>query len=207
MTRQTLDTLLRYSMTEIQDLASSVSRLLTAYMGAMDNRRRLRLDQHDHFLLQSAREVIQDVLAGLKFLSSEDALSPDAGKLSVFNWVIQSVLNKPMGTGKPLATAKNLQTYFEALLFILDKISGQASGSVDPQQVNLVRLFFYELGSTLSEEEPSEGTRVTISMHEELLRELRRAAQEEGVPVPKLVSDIVLEYLKSTKETAKAAHP
>jgi hypothetical protein len=202
-----METLLRYSMVELQDLASSVSRLLTAYLGAMENRRHLRLDEHDRFLLQSAQEVVQDVLAGLKFLSSADLASPEAGKLSIFNWVTQTVLNKPMGTGKPLKTAKNLQTYFEVLLFILNKVTGQTRGSADAKEISLVRLFFFELGSALAQDEPPDGTRVTISMHEGLLRELRRVAQDEGVPVPKLVSDIVLSYLKSSKEPAKAARP
>jgi len=202
-----MDTLLRYSMVELQDLASSVSRLLTAYLGAMENRRHLRLDQHDLFLLQSAQEIVQDVLAGLKFLSSAELASPEPGKLSIFNWVVQTVLNKPMGTGKPLKTAKSLQTYFEALVFILGKITGTGRGSADAQEINLAQLFFFELGSALAEDEPSDGTRVTISMHEGLLRELRRVAQDEGIPVPKLVSDIVLDYLKSSKEQAKAARP
>jgi len=202
-----MDTLLRYSMLELQDLAASVSRLLTAYLGAMEHRRHLLLDQHDLFLLQAARDVVQDVLAGLKFLSSEELASPEPGKLSVFNWVVQTVLNKPMGTGRPLRTAKGLQTYFEALIFILNKLAGQARGSADAKEISLVRLFFFELGSGLAEDEPPDGTRVTISMHEGLLRELRRVAQDEGVPVPKLVSDIVLGYLKNSKETAKAAQP
>jgi len=43
---------------------------------------------------------------------------------------------------------------------------------------------------------------MTIAMDEVLLRELKRVAQEEGIPVHKLVAEIIVSHLGGSKATA-----
>jgi predicted DNA binding CopG/RHH family protein len=51
--------------------------------------------------------------------------------------------------------------------------------------------------------QPSEDeTKMTIAMDEVLLRELKGVAQEEGIPVHKLVAEIILSHLGGSKATA-----
>ena len=75
---------------------------------------------------------------------------------------------------------------------------------VPERQIELAQRFFFELANTLPFEQHEDGTRLTISMEEVLLRELKRVAQVEGIPVHKLVSEIIISHLGGNKEAAKA---
>jgi predicted DNA binding CopG/RHH family protein len=189
---------------ELGDLSSSVSRLLTACLGSKRASRILELDQHDQFLLDNAIALVEDVLKGLHFLAAREVVSPGPEKITLFNCVVQAVLNKPLDRTNGLRTVKDLQTYFEAIESILKKTRVSGPGSVTERQTALARRFFFELANTLPFEQHEDGTRLTISMEEVLLRELKRAAQEEGIPVHKLVSEIILSHLGSNKAAAKA---
>ena len=189
---------------ELGDLSSSVSRLLTACLGSKRASRMLDLDQQDQFVLDNAIALAKDVLTGLHFLAAREVVSPGPEKITIFNCVVQAVLNKPLGNGNELRTVTDLQTYFEAVESILRKVRVSGLGSVTERQIELAQRFFFELANTLPFEQHEDGTRLTISMEEVLLRELKRVAQEEGIPVHKLVSEIVLSHLGSNKAAAKA---
>ncbi len=47
-------------------------------------------------------------------------------------------------------------------------------------------------------------TRVTIAMEETLLRDLKRVARKEGIPVPKLLAETILDHLEGSKTSAMA---
>jgi hypothetical protein len=197
---------LNYSVVELGELASSVSRLMTACLGAKRGGRKLEFDDHDRLLLDSAIDLVGDVQAGLNFLAAQEMRSPGADKITVFNCVVQAVLNKRLGAdNKELQTVKDLQTYFGAIESALKTTSLSGLTSVAGRQLELVQRFFFELGNTLPFEQTEDGTRLTISMEEVLLRELKRVAQEEGIPVHKLVSEIILDHLSSAKTAAKTA--
>ena len=68
----------------------------------------------------------------------------------------------------------------------------------------MAQLFFLELANLLPFEQLDDETKVTITMEEVLLRELKRVAQEEGLPVHKLVADIILSHLNDSKAAATA---
>ena len=189
---------------ELGELASSVSRLLTACLGSKRAGRMLTIDQHDQFLLDNAIGLIGDVLTGLKFLAAREVVSPGPEKITLFNCVVQAVLNKPLGNGNELRTVKDLQTYFETIGSILKKARVSGPGSVTERQMELAQRFFLELANTLPFEQHEDGTRLTISMEEVLLRELKRVAQVEGIPVHKLVSEIIISHLGSNKAAAEA---
>jgi predicted DNA binding CopG/RHH family protein len=190
---------------ELGELASSVSRLLTACLGSKRAHRTLELDQHDQFLLDNAVGLVGDVLTGLNFLAAREVVSPGPEKITLFNCVVQAVSHKPLGSGNnELRTVKDLQTYFEAIGSILKKMRVSGSDSVTETQMDLAQRFFFELANTLPFEQHEDGTRLTISMEEVLLRELKRVAQEEGIPVHKLVSEIILSHLGSSNTVAKA---
>ena len=193
-----------YSAVELGELASSASRLLTACLGAKQGGRPLALDPHDQFLLENVTRVVEDALAGLRFLASQDRLSPGPDKIMLCNCMIQTVLNKQMGTGNELRTIQDLQSYFEGIASVLTK--ARASGTVDvtERQLAIAQLFFLELANTLPFEQLDDETKVTITMEEVLLRELKRVAQEEGIPVHKLVADIILGHLNGSKASATA---
>jgi len=190
---------------ELGELASSVSRLLTACLGSKRAGRMLKFDQHDHFLLDNAIGLVGDVLTGLNFLAAREVVSPGPEKITLFNCVVQAVLQKRLGSGNnELLTVKDLQTYFEAIGSILKKMRVSGSGSVTETQIDRAQRFFFELADTLPFEQHDDETRLTISMEEVLLRELKRVAQEEGIPVHKLVSGIILSHLGSSNTAAKA---
>jgi hypothetical protein len=195
---------LNYSVVELGELASSVSRLLTACLGAKLGGRKLEFDDHDRLLLDSAIGLVEDVQAGLNFLAAREMTSPGAEKITLFNCVVQAVLNKRLGAdNKELQTVKDLQAYFDAIGSALKKTRQSGFISVTGRQLELVQRFFFELGNTLPFEQTEDGTKLTIAMEEVLLRELKRVAQEEGVPVHKLVSEIILDHLNSAKTAAK----
>ena len=194
-----------YSVVELGELASSVSRLLTACLGARRGGRNLEFDDHDRLLLDSAIGLVEDVQTGLNFLAAREMRSPGTDKITLFNCVVQAVLNKPLGTdNKELQTVKDLQEYFDVIGSALKKTSLAGLTSVTGRSLGLAQRFFFELGNTLPFEQTEDGTKLTIAMEEVLLRELKRVAQEEGIPVHKLVSEIILEHLNSAKTAAKA---
>ncbi len=110
-----------YSAVELGELASSVSRLLTACLGAQQAGRPLVLDRHDQFLLDHAIRIVEDTLTGLHFLAAEDLLSPGPDRIILCNCIVQTLLNKEMGTGKELRTLQDLQPYFQGIAWVLRK--------------------------------------------------------------------------------------
>ena len=193
-----------YSAVELGELASSVSRLLTACLGAKQAGRPLVLDLHDQFLLDHATRVVEHALTGLHFLVAQDLPSPGPDKIMLCNYIVQTVLNKEMGTSKELRTMQDLQAYFEGIALVLRKARESGPSEVAGRQLAIAQRFFLELADTLPFEQRDDETRVTIAMEEALLRELKRVAQEEGIPVPKLVAEIILGHLNGSKASATA---
>ncbi len=189
---------------ELGELASSVSRLLTACLGSKRECRMLELDQQDQFLLDNAVSLVADVLTGLDFLAAGQVVPTEAEKTTLFNCVVQAVSNKRLANGNQLRTVKDYQAYFQSIESILKKMAVSGLKDVTERQIDLAQRFFLELANTLPFEQQEDGTRLTISMDEVLLRELKRVAQEEGIPVHKLVSEIVLDHLGSTKAASRA---
>jgi predicted DNA binding CopG/RHH family protein len=194
-----------YSAVELGELASSASRLLTACLGAKHGGRLLALDSHDQFLLDQATRMVENVLTGLRFLAAHDLASPGPDGIMLCNCVVQTLLNQDMGTGKELKTMQDLQAYFEGIALVLRKVRASGTLEVAGRQLALAQRFFLELANTLPFEQSDDETRVTIAMEEALLRELKRVAQKEGMPVPKLVAEIILSHLNGGKETEKAS--
>jgi predicted DNA binding CopG/RHH family protein len=192
------------SAAELGELASSVSRLLTACLGSKRAGRLLALSPHDQFLLDNATGLVEDVLAGLHFLAGKDAPGTGTDKIALCNYVVQTVLNKQMGTDKDLRTTQDLQSYFQAVASVLIKVRESGTITVTEPQLALAQRFFLELANTLPFEQRDDETRITIAMEEVLLRELKRVAQEEGVPVPRLVAEIILSHLAGSKASATA---
>ena len=193
-----------YSAVELGELASSVSRLLMACLGAKQGGRLLALDANDHFLLDNAKQLVEDGLTALHFLVAKDRLAPGTDKITLCNCMVQTVLNKQMGTGRELSTIQDLQSYFEGIASVLAKARESGIETVTERQLAIAQLFFLELANRLPFEQRDDETKVTITMEEVLLRELKRVAQEEGVPVHKLVADIILGHLNGSKATAAA---
>jgi hypothetical protein len=193
------------SATELGELASSASRLLTACLGSKQTGRLLEFDSHDQFLLDNATGLVEDVLAGLYFLAGKDAPETGTDKIALCNYVVQTLLSKQVGTDKDLRTATDLQAYFQTVASALIKVRESGTIAVTVEQLALAQRFFLELGDTLPFELRDDETRMTIAMEEVLLRELKQVAQEEGIPVHRLVADIILSHLNSSKATATAA--
>jgi predicted DNA binding CopG/RHH family protein len=140
---------------------------------------------------------------GSIFFAAEDRLSPGIDKIRLCNCMVQTVLNKQMGTGKELRTIQDLQS-FEGIASVLGKARESGTVDVTRRQLGITQQFFLELANTLPSEQPDDETRVTIAMEESLLRELKRVAQVEGIPVHKLVADIILGHLNGSKASATA---
>ncbi len=189
---------------ELGELASSVSRLLTACLGSKRACRMLELDQQDQFLLDNAVGLVADVLTGLNLLAAGEVVSTEAEKTTLFNCVVQAVSNKRLANGSQLKTVKDYQAYFQSIESILKKMGVSGLKDVTERQIDLAQRFFLELANTLPFEQQEDGTRLTISMDETLLRELKRVAQEEGIPVHKLVSEIILDHLGSSNAASRA---
>ncbi len=113
-----------YAAVELGELASSVSRLLAACLGPQQAGRPLALDPHDQFLLDHAIRVVEDTLTGLHFLAAQDLLSPGPDKIMLCNCIVQTLLNKEMGTGKELRTLQDLQAYFQGIAWVLREARG-----------------------------------------------------------------------------------
>ena len=190
---------------ELGELATSVARFLTACLGAKRAGRLLEFDSHDQFLLDNATGLVEDVLAGLHFLAGKDAPGTGTDKIALCNCVVQTVLNKQMGTDKDLTTVTDLHAYFQAVASVLIQVRESGTITVTEPQLALAQRFFLELGNTLPFEQRDDETRMTIAMEEVLLRELKRVAQEEGIPVHRLVADIILSHLNGSKTPAIAA--
>jgi hypothetical protein len=190
-----MDFFSHYSILEIGDLASSVSRLLTACLGAKKNGHVLRFDGHDRFLLDNAAALMEDVLVGLNFLSERNLTAPGAGKIAAFNCVIQIVLNRSMGTGKDLSTVNDLQHYFESILSTIQTLNKAGLATVGEKEIKIARHLFYEVGSRIPFETEDDDSRLFIQVQQAMLKELKKVAQEEGTPVHKLVADIITSYL------------
>jgi predicted DNA binding CopG/RHH family protein len=189
---------------ELGELASLVSRLLTACLGSKRACRALVLDEHDQFLLDNAISLVGDVLSGLNCLAAGELMSAGAEKNTLFNCVVQAVSNKRLGNGNELRTVMDHHKYFQSIEWILKKMRVAGLKDVTERQIDLAQRFFLELANTLPFEDQEDGTRLTISMDEVLLRELKRAAQAEGLPVHKLVSEIILDHLAGDKAVSRA---
>ena len=190
-----MDFFSHYSILEIGDLASSVSRLLTACLGAKKNGHVLRFDGHDRFLLDNAAALMEDVLVGLNFLSERNLTAPGAGKIAAFNCMIQIVLNRSMGTGKDLSTVDDLQHYFESILSTLQSLNKAGLATVGETEIKIARHLFYEVGDRIPFETEDDDSRLTIQVQQAMLKELKKVAQEEGTSVHKLIADIITSYL------------
>ncbi len=160
------------------------------------------LDSHDEFLLEEASQLVEDVLTGLR--AAHDLSSPGPYGVMLCNCVVQTVLNKDMGTDKQLKTVQDLKAYFQSIALVLRNMGRPSAREITGQQLALAQRFFLEFANTLPFEQSDDETRVTIAMEETLLRELKRAAQHEGIPVPQLVAEIILDHLKGSQASATA---
>ncbi|MBP1729710.1 MAG: hypothetical protein H6Q55_139 [Deltaproteobacteria bacterium] len=193
-----------YSALELGELASSVSRLLMACSGAKQGHRQLVMDPHDQFLLQNATQVVEDTLNGLQFLAAGDRLAPRSDKIMLCNFLVRMVMHKEMGTGTELRSIKDIKVYFEGLLSVLRKARDPVTNAVTERELAIAQRFFLELASALPMQPSEDETKMTIAMDEVLLRELKRVAQEEGIPVHRLVAEIILSHLNNSKMTTVA---
>jgi hypothetical protein len=180
---------------QISDLSLSISMLLNACKGAGEEQRTLELDEYDILLMDAGSMFLEDVLEVFSFLVGKRACAPEADKLVAFVWVLQAVIKNFGKRGYPRA-ASGIEEYFRSLLDTLCRIGRHGAGGVEAESITAAQQFFGELANSLPGEVVEEKARVIVQIPDDMIRALKRAAQENGVTVSTLVAQAIVDNIE-----------
>jgi hypothetical protein len=180
---------------QISDLSLSISMLLNACQGAGEEERTLELDEYDVLLMDAGSIFLEDVLEVFSFLAGKGSCAPEEDKLVAFIWVVQALIKDPGKKGYPRA-ACGIEEYFRSLLDTLCRIRRHGAGGVGGESITVAQQFFIELANSLPGEVVEEKARVIVQIPDDMIRGLKRAAQENGVTVSKLVAQAIVDRIE-----------
>lgn len=183
-----------FEVGEIINLAKAMSTMMTACIGARQNGIPLRLDDDDYDLLADAVCFLEDAVGAIRMLNG-NLTELETSKIKMIQCILQMVSD---GRGKQwqITNIEEVLTRFQDVYDTIRKLDDNESASICREKFIAAQEVFMLIKDCLSDDE-DEDNKVLLNLEPSVHNELRKAAQQMGTSVHRLVADAVRNFVQN----------
>lgn len=183
-----------FDVSEVINLAKAMSTMMTACIGARQNGIPLRLDDDDYDLLADAVCFLEDAVGAIRMLNSSVA-ALKTGRIKMIQCILQMV-SDGRGEQWQITSIEEVMTRFQDVYDTIKKLDDNESAGLHKEKFMAAQEVFMLIKSCLSDGE-DEDSKVFLNLEPSVHNELKKAAQQMGTSVHRLVAEAVMNYMRT----------